>query len=176
MSRSATSWCIGVGVLALSGPLLAADLGLGLRLEPPSGWQAQEERGSVESYEAVRFLSPPRPDRPYTAYLAIHRHPIDRQSLDEVATALLATLPDGARVEARETLVLGGLPAVGLTVAYAIPSFQLERSTPAIPVVTRWMLVDRATQRYAFVCSAQADDAPGILSQCTRALATVRWR
>ena len=172
--RRATAILMSLSVCVWSAALPASDQPLGVILDVPAGWQAQRQRGTVESYDAVRFLSPPQAGRRYAAYLAIHRRPIDHQSLDDGMTALLATLPEGAQVQARGTLVLGGLRAVSATAAYTIPASQVEPPIPAVLVVTRWTLVDRAAQRYEFVCSAEAT-APGVLASCERALATVQW-
>ena len=120
----------------------------------PDHWPLHEERGTVESYQAVRIMAPRNAGSTYTSHLSVSGAPLKSQggtfeNAEERLEQYKRNLPPDAKILAEAPRQVGELTATELLVSYTLPAIH-HKGLKAVPVPIKERKVVIAHGRYLY--------------------------
>lgn len=139
-----------------------ATLELPVSFEYPEGWKLKEEKGTVQNYRQARIMGPRNEDDTYSASISVVGYPLrkDGGRFDDLA-GMIRNFKEHQigeeKMEQEKMTVVGGQPAVDMTISTVIPPL-LHRGTKnlEVPVKNRTLFVQRGESLYRITYSADS--------------------
>lgn len=136
--------------------------GLLVDFEYPKEWELQEEQGQVEKYRKVRLVGPRNAEDTYDSSISAVVYPLKKdggrfEALDGLVRNFKEHQIGPARFEQEKMGVIGGHPAVDITVSTVIPPLLHDGVKPLeIPVKSRTIFFQRGESLYRITYSADS--------------------